>query len=180
MSSLIGSCMIAKGARMVSSMEARRMPRDLNLSRVALTIVTGAPGSGKSTFVAERAGAKDLIICLDTIRAGIQTADGPLRGQAGLTEVLDVRNSLLSSLATDDTHEAAWFIVSAPDAAERAHWHKMLGGEMVVLKTPLYECRRRICSDLARIHDRRGRVAAAEAWWSANWWLADDRGPMIY
>lgn len=147
----------------------RRMPRDLQPSRIPLTIVCGPPGSGKSTHVRTHAGPNDRVICFDTIMAKISGMGPHHQERRYIGRVLDTRNAMLRKLATDTKHDRAWFIVQAPDPAERRLWASRLGGELLVINTPLPECIRRINADPDRPDYRREiMIKTAWAWWDAN------------
>lgn len=147
----------------------RRMPSDLKPSRIPLTIVCGPPGSGKTTYVRERAGPHDVVICLDTIMQKITDAPEHDAPDWALKPALEARNGMLRRLANDCEHNAAWFIVSAPDPADRRKWKTRLGGELVVIETPLPECIARIKADETRpAHRIESMVEAATRWWAAN------------
>lgn len=147
----------------------RRMPADLKPSRIPIVIVTGPPGSGKSSYVRERAGPRDRVICLDTIMAKISGQPEHHAPRHLIGKAMETRNAMLRKLADDAVHERAWFIVAAPNPADRRKWARMLGGELVVLDTPLRECIRRIKADDSRPPERRAEMAeVAEKWWQAN------------
>ena len=117
----------------------------------------------------DHAGPNERVICFDTIMSKI-TGAGQHEGQRRLIgRVLDTRNAMLRKLATDTKHDRAWFIVQAPDPAERRLWRGRLGGEIKVIDTPLAECIRRINADPERPeHLREGMIQTAWAWWEAN------------
>lgn len=106
-----------------------------------VTIVCGAPGSGKSTYVDEMAKDGDRVIDLDRI---LDNASFPYETteQGRLLQALEERNRQLGELSTFDGK--AWFIVSAPTQAQRKWWQEMLGGDVVLLDTPESECVARI------------------------------------
>ncbi|MFD1106019.1 AAA family ATPase [Sphingobium olei] len=146
----------------------RRMPSDLRPARIPLTIVCGAPGSGKSTYVREHARSRDIVICLDTIMQQISGLPEHMAPPHLLASGLERRNAMLRALADDDEHAAAWFIVSAPKACDRRSWTARLGGRLIVMETPLAECVRRIRADAGRQLRVTQMVAAAVEWWAAN------------
>lgn len=151
--------------KLSSDYEERRLPRDLRPSRIPLVVVCGPSGSGKTSYVAEHAGPHDLVIDLDVILQGLA---GTGQREPYLRQALEQRNLLLRSLAVNTKHERAWFIVAAPEPEERALWHSMLGGELLVLDTTLDECLKRIDSTGASINERDRRRAAARAWFARN------------
>lgn len=147
----------------------RSFPSDLRPSRVPLTIVCGPPGSGKSTYVYARATANDVVIDFDRImQRFIGGATEHHTDKAYLDRVLDSRNQQLRALATDMVHEHAWFIVTAIDPQERERWALVLGGEVVVMDTPLDECIRRINADVTREGYRSRMIEVARRWWAMN------------
>lgn len=144
--------------------EKRRNPF-IPAPRIPVTIVCGPAGAGKSTYVRNNAGPRDLVIDLDEIRAAL--SGGRLHAYAPefLADALDERNRLLASLATDTTHDRAWFIVSAPTQAERDLWASKLKAKVVLLDTPLNECERRIRADHARVGETDRMIRLAADWW---------------
>jgi 5-methylcytosine-specific restriction protein A len=113
--------------------QTRRMPPDLRPSAIPLVIVCGAPGAGKAAYVARQAGERDLVIDLDAIRAALSGKRLYEAGPEWTAPALDERNRLLRSLATDRSHDRAWFIVGAPTRAERDEWAAALRPERVHL-----------------------------------------------
>jgi 5-methylcytosine-specific restriction endonuclease McrA/predicted kinase len=149
----------------VSKAAAERANPTLSPSRIPLVIVCGPPGSGKSTYVQRHKGPDDLVIDLDVIRStlagtGIHQANPAWTGRA-----LDERNRILAGLATDTTHQRAWFIIAAPDPAEREMWKRKLGAvDVVLMDTPRDECIRRINADPSRIGEAERMAMLVDAW----------------
>ena len=144
--------------------EARRFPTDLKPSAIPLTIVCGRPGSGKSTYVADHAGPGDLIIDLDAILADLSGLPVHHPSQRHLPAALEERNRQLRALHTLTGPPSAWFVVTAGDPHERRKWAQRLGGEMVVIDTPLAECIRRIRADPGRQGRAARMIEAAKNW----------------
>lgn len=157
--------------RASAPVEQRRHPF-LRKPRIPVTIVCGPAGAGKSTYVRDHAGPKDLVIDLDVIRS--QLAGTPLYADRPdwIGRALDRRNELLASLATDTTHDRAWFIISAPAQADRDLWASKLGANVVLLATPLGECLARINADERRQGHRDRMAKYATDWWRS---FQDDR-----
>jgi predicted kinase len=152
--------------RASAAAQKRSLPFDIKRSRIPVTMVCGPPGSGKSTYVRQNAGPNDLIIDLDVIRSRLSSQ--PIHSPAAhaTRAALEERNRLLRSLASDHDHDKAWFIISAPNAAERAMWRDKLGATVVLLAVPIEECRRRIWSDPERVGQCQRMEDLARRWWS--------------
>ncbi len=144
-----------------------RIPDWIRPSAIPLTIVCGAPGSGKSTYVASNQGSNDLVIELDGILAELSGKPvHQIDKYPWIGEALDRRNVLLDSLAYESTHDRAWFIVSAPAATDRRRWRELLLPEcIVVMETSLDECIRRIDADKTR-HCKESDKQHAVKWWN--------------
>ncbi len=155
-------------SRISEDAENRRFPKDISKSRIPLFIVCGPPGSGKSTYVRENSGPKDLVIDLDSIFSLLSRLPEHSNPTGYLAEALDIRNAKLRGLATDTKHERAWFIITAPRADERTAWAAMLGASVVVMDTPKDECIRRINADVARDGHREWMISAVHAWYESN------------
>lgn len=142
---LCDECHLIKTAAETVAQGVAFYPLWLERSAVPLTIVSGPPCSGKTTFVENRVEEADTVICLDTIfqrlRPGYQHWSG-LIDPDFLGAAIRVRNAMLAQLARARSGKA-WFIVSAPHKDERAWWHRMLGGEVVYLHPGVAECQRR-------------------------------------
>ena len=124
---------------------ASNHPAWLERSAIPLTILSGPPCSGKTTYIANHAKPGDITIDLDTIMMRLQPgyqhwSDG-LSGDL-LNSAIRARNAMLGSLARKDRGRA-WFIVSAPTQAERGWWQTKLGGEIILLHPGAAECKRR-------------------------------------
>lgn len=151
-----------------AEVSALRLPRDLKPSRIPLTIVVGAAGSGKSTYVRERVRDGDLVIDLDAIMSRLSGLPEHNTHSLWLPAALAERNTQLRGLADDHAHTRAWFIIGAPDPIERAAWQAMLKAELVVMPTPLDVCIQRIKADTMRSGHEQRMIEAARAWFRLN------------
>ena len=139
-------------------------PKWLRPSVIPLTIVCGAPASGKSTYVSEHAGPADLVIDLDVIASDICGSSLHGWSAAYLHAALYRRNDILGSLSRPSAYPAAWFIVAEPKAEHRAWWHQALKpASIVVLETPEAQCIVNAASDPDR--DQKRTADAIVKWW---------------
>lgn len=143
----------------------RSRPSGLLPSRIPLVIVCGPSGGGKSAYVRSHATARDLIIDLDEIKVRLSGSPIYCAGPEWTVAALDERNRLLRSLAADQDHPRAWFIVQSPGAEERAWWVRMLRPERVeVVAPPLEQCISQIRRDFRRAGRVEHFIALARTW----------------
>lgn len=150
----------------VYRLELGARPTGLRPSKIPLTIVCGPSGAGKSTFVRANAGPYDLVIDLDEIMATISGLPEHRAGDEHLSSALARRNQMLLDLSTRPRAKAAWFIVMAPRASQRAFWVNALRPlRTVVLVPPVDVCMRRLQADENRRDLSRKFIALARSWW---------------
>lgn len=137
-------------------------PDQLKRSNIPLTIVCGPPCSGKTTFVQERRKDGDQIIDLDVISRQLEPNYRPWQQTDFelLRRAIRMRNLLLLRLSKLNTGRA-WFIVSSPASEEREWWKSRLGGEVVLMSTPIDECKRR-----ALVRNTPHAVQGIDAWFT--------------
>lgn len=137
---------------------------------VPLTIVCGAPGSGKSRYVSDHAGSDDLVICFDQIATRLLgSAHASLKVEQ-IAAVLRARNDMLADLMWQKAigkWPRAWLIVSEPEAQWRQWWHDTLNpASIVVMMTPAALCKQRVAEDAVqgdvRTSDIKGLI---DQWW---------------
>lgn len=137
------------------------MPAGLAPSKPCLTIVAGAPGSGKSTYVAQRLGRNDVFIDLDLIMSGITGSAERTWHRPTLERALVYRNTQLRALAHSDAPRA-WFIVTAAKRELRKQWGAALGAsETVICYAPPSICKQRVTADASRRliwHEQHGAI----------------------
>ena len=126
-----------------SNLIASRTPQWLPITPKPLTVVCGRPQSGKSTYIAEHAHPKHLII--DTAN----TAE---------------RNAMLYDYMTAKTkHAHAWLETSAPSFKERKYWRDR-DCSVIVLETDLDQCLNRIQNMNAPEATKQAILGGCKAW----------------
>lgn len=131
--------------------------------RPPVTIVCGAPGSGKTSYVDLHRSLGDVVWDFDAIMAAVcGRLDEKVPGALDL--VLSMRNAFLR-VVRDDLYVApftgrAWFIESLPRRRDRDARAKELGAEVVLLQVPKDECLQRIAAR------RRGDAHAVCEWFN--------------
>lgn len=152
---------------MSAEARARTWPAGLRRSAVPLTIVCGPPGSGKTHWVRQQAKPGDIIIDLDEIKARLSGTSMYSAGSEWTGPALEERNRMLRGLAdATDKLSAAYFIVSAPEPAERQWWQRMLGGTVHLMDTDEATCIARINADHRRIGQREAMIERCRAWFA--------------
>lgn len=144
----------------------RRLPSDLKPSAIPLIIVCGPSGSGKTSYVNSQAMSGDIIIDLDQIKSELSGMPWYEAGDEWLTPSLIERNKRLAQLSEESQGKKAWFIVSAPKAADREKWSAMLKPKkVIVLAVPPHFCKERLKNDSRREDKWQKYAALSERWW---------------
>lgn len=150
-------------------------PDWLERSAVPLCIVAGMPCSGKTTYVAQAAQPRDLVIDLDDIMARLHPgfrAWQTMVDQELFNRAIRVRNAMLGSLSRAKVGQA-FFIVAAPTQAERAWWASKLGGRLILMRETVDVCKAR-----AVARGTPAAVAGVDRWVEASrlrWAIARPR-----
>ncbi len=129
-----------------------------------VTVVCGPPGSGKTTYVRERAKWGDLIVDLDTIWSaltGLPLYDKP---DPLLPFVVSCRDAIYERLSRANDVRQAWIITGGAKAHDRAAWRQR-GAQVIVIETQATVCIARIRAD-----NRRAKRAALLARLVTDWW----------
>lgn len=138
---------------------------DLPKPTCRVILVCGAPASGKSTYVRDRARKSDIVIDLDMIaREHGLTRDRPASATPML---LQERNARLVSLSREPNTRIAWVILTAASMRLRQWWKTTLNvkqRDLILLAPPRVELRRRIMHDPDRSGVRQEHLALVDQW----------------
>jgi hypothetical protein len=142
--------------------------RQLRQAVIPTTIVGGAPGSGKTTFVEERARIGDLVVDVDrlyqALSGGLPWYDKPDCLLPFVCEARDAAIARLSREAEGVGH--AWVITGEADRGKLAELRDTLGAEVAVLDTGPNECKKRISHDERRKNSAGKWYDLVDHWWS--------------
>ena len=154
LASACGACHDAKTAR------DGTFGRDPHL--VQTVLVCGAPGSGKATYVRERAQPGDLRVDYDALMQALSGLACYVRPPHLGWFVSDAIEAIYRRLAAREYPVRPWVIASMPCAAERQALAERLGALVVVLVPAEAVC-------LERVKTREGDFwpAAVREWWSS-------------
>ena len=141
------------------------IPHHLQPSAIPVTLVCGAPASGKSTLVASRKQPSDIEISLDQCK--LRVGGRPWDTDRRIWRLaMAVRDSMLRTLSSRSKGRA-WVIIGGPTKRERDAWRRALGAlcsEVVVLDTAAEICIERLRSDPARAHAMQELINGVQRW----------------
>lgn len=143
--------------------------RRVSEQRRPVTVVCGPPGSGKSSYVRERARDGDLVLDLDLVAHAL--TPGAYRAQdvhvtpgTHLRFALACRSAVLAELERPNS-PTAWIIVGGAGSEERERFRVRYRAEVVVLEVPAAECLSRLYKDEGRRFQIDGLKPVIERWW---------------
>lgn len=109
-----------------------------------MTVVCGAPGSGKTSWVRSQIRRGELVVDVDALFAALTMRPLYDKPESLIGAVLSLRDHVIES------YEPAWVISSDPTITYRAQMREAHGARVVVLETPPDVCIERIAGDLRR------------------------------
>lgn len=145
---------------------ARERRGRLQRAVIPTTVVAGPPGSGKSTYVAERMQPGDLLLDVDALfvaLSGLAMYDA--RRTALLPFVMDARHAVLARLSRTSAARRAWVVTTESDARQLQRLVDDLGAALVVLAVPARDCIERIAADSRRGDTATNWPDVVERWW---------------
>lgn len=133
---------------------------------IPLTIVCGAPASGKTTYVATQRGENDIVFDLDVIAVSMFGRPASMLTSDQRLKCLSARNAAMGNLmGKPSPHTHAWLILAEPDARKRQWWQAMLDpAEIIVIETPAATCIARARADTKQRRSTQ-TYQAIRQWW---------------
>lgn len=129
------------------------------------SIVCGAPGSGKTTYVKNNMSNGDLIVDLDYLVAALSFQPLHYHDTNTLALCFSIRDFIYSKISTGLNHPHVWVIATMPDKLERARLSRRLNAEIIVIETPPEICLKHSQNDSDRIQTEDWAKTIAE-WWA--------------
>lgn len=125
-------------------------------------VVSGAPGSGKSTYVKKHKSDRDLVVDLDALASALSGRDQLYGENAPVMDALiSVRGALYNTIkARNGKWKTAWVITTGKDADSIA---SALGGSVVTMDTSKDECKKRVLADDRR-QDKQLYTSLIDQW----------------
>ena len=142
-------------------------PKDIPKATILLTIVSGPPGSGKTTSVKDKRNDDTLIIDFAEIKANVSGLPLYEAGDEYLEETINKRNEMLKSI---NDYKEAYFITNAAKYETRKYWADLLGAMQVkVYQAPPALCMKRIALDKTRgTRSLKFWEGLVNQWWSQH------------
>jgi predicted kinase len=137
-----------------------------HLIRIAVTLVCGPPGSGKTTYCRQRMAPGDILIDLDAIMEQLSGLPrSRIDSRLWWRQAVSERNHMLSGL-TALTTGRAWVIMTAPKWHTRRTWAERLKAQTVIIEADESTCTQRIAQDTSRNPaSRAAEIDAVGYWW---------------
>lgn len=129
---------------------SRKTAAENGINKAALvTVVEGAPGSGKTTFVRENMDRGDVVVDFDAIYAALSFQPWYDRPEEVKHYVFVARDAVMKELAIKkDTR--AWVITSQPRYETVERMAANLAADIVSMHATATECKQRLASDPRR------------------------------
>ena len=116
-----------------------------------VSIVYGAPGSGKTTYVREHMTKGDMIVDLDILLQSITDQDMYEGNKDLMPYVFDMRDALYDGIEKRKaSFNHCWIIAGLPSKAERKMLAERMKAKLIYIEATKEECTDRILSDNKR------------------------------
>ena len=139
-------------------------------------VVSGAPGSGKSTYVKNNATNKDIVLDLDELCKAIQGASGIHQDhKAVLSAALAARDAIYNEIENETGEwERAFIITADPDDHKVLDLVRRFSAEHIKIKASREECISRIMNDPTRKGDEERQTRIVDDWFNRQLFLNGD------
>lgn len=130
-------------------------------------IVTGPPGSGKTTWVHEQMQDGEIVLDLDAIKCALAGNDDFHGQNAGIVPMLTVvRDAVYRAVAERKNPGKCYIITTETDLGKLRQWQVYLNADLKVMDTPMEICMERVKNDPTR-PDKWVFYDLIEAWFNS-------------
>lgn len=120
---------------------------------IKVSIVWGAPASGKTTYVREHMQDGDLIVDLDLIKQSLSMQGKTQTGDSFLNLALSIREHIYELIEYREVIKTnhVWVIAGLPKQMDREYlYNRLQANEMIYIKATKKECIQRAYDDAER------------------------------
>ena len=130
-------------------------------------IVYGAPLSGKTTFVRESKGRRDIVLDMDELYKAITLLPAYDKPSELATNVFSLRDTIIDQIKTrTGKWQQAWIIGGYPLNAERDRLAQQLGAELIYIEATEQQCMARLYADTDKLPYRNEWQRFIQDWFS--------------
>ena len=128
-------------------------------------IITGAPGSGKTTWAKDHRMEGEIIIDLDAIKVAM--TEGGFHDEASdiVPMITVVRDSIYKAISQRKNPAKCYIITTETNMDRLSKWQKILHADLKVMDTPRLTCIDRVMADDSRL-DKNKFLELIDRWFS--------------
>ena len=144
-------------------------PHNVNDVMISLnpSNVYGAPLSGKTTFVRESKGRRDIVLDMDELYKAITLLPAYDKPSELATNVFSLRDTIIDQIKTrTGKWQQAWIIGGYPLNAERDRLAQQLGAELIYIEATEQQCIARLYADTDKLPFRNEWQRYIQDWFS--------------
>jgi hypothetical protein len=128
--------------------EIQAMAPKAKLDLTSTIVCTGAPGSGKTTYVQNNAGSFDMVYDFDLIERAISMAKTKDDRPTWSYQFIDMVKGIMLAYRLPP---ALWMVATMPTQNEKEYYAKKYNAKIIVLDPGIEVCKQRVIDDPSRM-----------------------------